>query len=87
MEVVKILNIVLSNSVLSIISSSIKLSFLEKLQIKKTFVKDKIRKTLLLLFFLTFTKNIYNIVIAKKINNYLNSLFNLQITKTTKKDI
>ncbi len=70
---------------LFVIFNNIKLSFLKKLQIKKIFVKNKIYKTLLLFFSLISIKNIYNIVIAKKINNYLNSLFNLQITKATKK--
>jgi len=60
---------------------------LKKLQIKKTFIKDKIRKALLLLFFSIFIKDIYNIVIAKKINNCLDNLFNLQVTKTTKRNI
>jgi len=36
--------------------------------------------------FLIFIKIIYNIVVAKKISNYLDNLFNLQITKATKKD-
>jgi len=56
---------------------SIKQSFLNKLQVKKILVKNKIRKILLLLFFTTSTKNIYNIVIAKKINNCLNNIIDI----------
>jgi len=44
------------------------------------------REILLLLFFMFSTKNIYNIVIAKKINNYLNNIIDVQITKIAKKN-
>ncbi len=79
--------IVLSSLILSIIFDSIKQSFLDKLQIKKILVKNKPRKILLLLFFTTSIENIYNIVIAKKINNCLSNIINIQITKIAKKDI
>jgi len=84
---VEIFNIVLSSSILFVISNSVKLSFLKKLQIKKILVKKEIRKTLLLLFFSISIENIYNIAIAKKFSNCLDNLFNLQITKATKRDI
>jgi len=78
--------VVLSNLILFVIFDNIKQSFLDKLQIKKIFVKDKIRKILLLLFFTTSTRSIYNIAIAKKINNYLSNVIDIQITKVAKKD-
>ncbi len=72
---------------LFIIFDNIKQSFLDKLQVKKTLIKDKMRKILLLLSFTTSTKSIYNIVVAKKINNYLSNIIGIQITKVAKKDI
>ncbi len=44
-------------------------------------------KILLLLFSTTSIKSIYNIVVAKKINNYLDNIIDIQITKVAKKDI
>ncbi len=79
--------VVLFNLILFIIFNNIKQSFLDKLQIKKTLIKDKIYKILLLLFFIIFTKNIYNIIIAKKINNCLDNIIDIQITKIVKKKI
>ena len=83
----KLFAVVLFSLTLSIIFDNIKQNFLDKLQIKKIFIKNKIYKFLLLLFFTIFIKNIYNIVIAKKINNCLNNIINIQITKVAKKDI
>jgi len=85
--VFKLFAVVLFSLTLSIIFDNIKQNFLDKLQIKKIFIKNKIYKFLLLLFFTIFIKNIYNIVIAKKINNCLNNIINIQITKVAKKDI
>ncbi len=79
--------VVLSSLILFVIFDSIKQSFLNKLQIRKTFVKDKIYKILLLLFSITSTENIYNIDIAKKISKYLSNIINIQITKVAEKDI
>ncbi len=41
---------------------------------------------ILSLFFTTSTKSIYDIVVAKKINNCLNNIIDIQITKVAKKN-
>ncbi len=79
--------VVLSSLILFVIFDSIKQRFLDKLQIRKILIKNKIYKFLLLLFFTAFIKSIYDIAIAKKNSNYLNNIINIQITKVAKKDI
>ncbi len=81
----KLLVIVLFSLMLSIMFDSVKQSFLDKLQAKKTLVKNKMCK-ILSLFFTTSTKSIYDIVVAKKINNCLNNIIDIQITKVAKKN-
>jgi len=86
-KVFKLFVVVLFSLMLFVIFDNIKQNFLDKLQAKKILVKDKTYKILLLLSFATSTKNIYNIVIAKKINNCLSNIIDMQITKVAKKDI
>ncbi len=82
-EAFKSLVVVLSSSTLFIMFDNIKQSFLDKLQAKKALVKKKTREILLLS---PSTKDIYNIAIAKKINDCLNNIIGMQITKVAKKN-